>query len=62
MMNLTKFSSLNLDTPNSKYDFCKFATKSVKTNKEKHSKKSEIYYIHSVYTPTAADSRGPWSM
>ena len=37
-MNLTKFSSPHLDTPNSKYDFCKFATKSMKTNKENHSK------------------------
>ena len=60
-MNLTKFSSPNVDTPNSKYDFCKFATKYMKTNKENNSKKSEIYYIHPVYTPTTADSRGPWS-
>ena len=34
MMNLTKFSSPNLDTPNSRYQFLKFAFKSVKINKE----------------------------
>ena len=33
-MNLTKFSSPHLDTPSSRYNFCKFATKSMKTNKE----------------------------
>ena len=38
MMNPAKFGSPHLDTPNSRYDFCKFATKSVKTNKENHSK------------------------
>ena len=40
MMNPTKFGSPNLDTPNSRYDFCKFATKSRKTNKEKSNFKS----------------------
>ena len=34
--NPKKFVSPHLDTPNSKYDFCKFATKSVKTDKEIH--------------------------
>ena len=33
-MNLKKFSSPNLDTPNSRYQFLKFAFKSVKINKE----------------------------
>ena len=60
MMNPVKFGSPHLDTPNSRYDFWKFATKSVETNKENYSK-SEIYYIHPVYTPTAADNRGPRS-
>ena len=35
MMNVAKFGSPHLDTPNSRYDFCKFATKYGKTNKEK---------------------------
>ena len=35
MMNPTKFSSLSLDIPSSRYDFCKFATKYVNINKEK---------------------------
>ena len=60
-MKLTKFGSLHFDTPSSRYKFLKFATKSVKANKENYSK-SEIYYIHPVYTPTTADSRGPQSM
>ena len=34
MMNLTKFSSPNLDTPKSRYQFFRFASKSVKINKE----------------------------
>ena len=34
MINLTKFSSPNLDTPNSRYKFFKFAFKYVKINKE----------------------------
>ena len=39
-MNPVKFVSPHLDTPNSRYDFCKFATKSRKTNKEKSNFKS----------------------
>ena len=34
MMNRTKFGSLNLDTPNSRYEFLKHIFKSVKTNKK----------------------------
>ena len=34
MMNPTKFGSLNLDTPNSRYEFFKHVFKSVKTNKK----------------------------
>jgi len=37
-MNLTKFGSPHLDTPTSRYEFLKFAFKTVKTNQEKHSK------------------------
>ena len=33
MMNPTKFGSLNLDTPSSRYEFLKFATKSRIINK-----------------------------
>ena len=33
MMNRTKFGSLNLDTPSSRYEFLKFATKSGIINK-----------------------------
>ena len=35
MRNPTKFGSLNLDTPSSRFEFYKFATISKKTNKEK---------------------------
>ena len=34
MMNLTKFGSLNWDTPSSRYEFLKHAFKFVKTNKK----------------------------
>ena len=34
MVNLTKFSSPNLVTPNSRYKFLKFAFKFIKINKE----------------------------
>ena len=34
MMNPTKFGSLNLDTPSSRYEFFKHVFKSVKTNKK----------------------------
>ena len=34
MMNLTKFGSLNLDIPSSRYEFLKFAFKSMKINQE----------------------------
>ena len=34
MMNPTKFGSLNLDIPSSRYDFWKFATKSGKKIKK----------------------------
>ena len=34
MMNPTKFGSLNLDTPSSRYKYLKFATKSRIINKE----------------------------
>ena len=34
MMNPTKFGSLNLDTPSSRYEFLKHVFKSVKTNKK----------------------------
>ena len=33
-MNLTNFESPDLDTPSSRCNFCKLATKSVKINKE----------------------------
>jgi hypothetical protein len=47
-MNLTKFGSLHLNTPNSRYEFLKFAFKSVKTNKEKHSKtRNPLHAPHS---------------
>ena len=34
MRNRTKFGSLNLDTPNSRYEFLKHIFKSAKTNKK----------------------------
>ena len=34
MMNPTKFGSLDLDTPSSRYEFLNHAFKSMKTNKE----------------------------
>ena len=34
MMNPTKFGSLNLDTPSSRYEFLKLVFKSVKRNKK----------------------------
>ena len=49
-MNPTKFGSPHLDTPNSRYDFCKFATKSMKTNKENHSKIRNILHTPGLYT------------
>ena len=34
MVNPTKFGSLNLDTPSSRYEFLKLVSKSVKINKK----------------------------
>ena len=45
-MNLTKFGSPHLDTPSSRYDFCKFAFKYVKINKNKLNPKC---YVHPIY-------------
>ena len=58
MMNPIKFVSLNLDIASSRYDFCKFATKSVNINKEKF--KNPIYTTCTRSSaPTAIDSGTP---
>ena len=58
--NPTKFGSPHLDTPNSKHDFCKFATKSRKTNKEKINLKSgPAARCTQSSAPEGTDSGGP---
>ena len=62
MKNPTKFGSPHLDTPNSIYDSCKFATKSRKTNKEKSNFKSGPAARCTRFThPTVTDNRAPQS-
>ena len=51
MMNPKKFGPLNLDTPNSRYEFLKHVFKSVKTNKEIKESLRLIDWAH--------DQRGP---
>ena len=51
-MNSTKFGSPHLDTPSSRYNFCKFAFKSVKINQEKHFKYRSIAGTHGSMGPT----------
>ena len=63
MMNPTKFGSPHLDTPNSRYDFCKFATKFGKTNKEKSNFNSgPAARCTRSSAPGGAESGGPHSM
>ena len=51
MMNPTKFGSLNLDIPSSRYDFCKFATKSRKQIKKNQISNRELQLgAPSLYT------------
>ena len=56
MMNPAKFGSPHLDTPNSRYDFCKFVYKSMKIKKEKHFKNPK-YAMHTRSSaPTMTDA------
>ena len=51
MMNPTKFGSLNLDTPSSRYEFLKFATKYRIINKENRiSNRAQLLGAPSSYT------------
>ena len=60
-MNLTKFGSLNLDTPRISYDFYKFVAISGKQLK-KNIKILGIRYVYpSSAHPTITDSRAPRS-
>ena len=61
MMNPTKFGSLHLNTPNSRYDFCKFVYKSVKINKEKHFKNPKYATYTRSGAPTVTDAWVPQS-
>ena len=58
-MNPKKFGSPHLDTPSSRYNFCKFASKSVKTNRENqiHSR-SAARYTRSIH-PAVTDVWAP---
>ena len=51
-MNPTKFGSPHLDTPNSRYNFCKFTFKSVKINQEKHFKNQQTAGTRGSTGPT----------
>ena len=50
-INPTKFGSPHLDTPSLRYNFYKFATKSVKTNKENQIHSGLLLGTPSPYTP-----------
>ena len=58
MMNPTKFGSLNLDIPSSRYDFCKFATKSMNINKENFKNPKYTTCTRSS-APTVTDKEAP---
>ena len=51
-MKRIKFGSPHLDTPSSRYNFCRFAFKSVKINQEKHFKYRSIAGTRGSMGPT----------
>ena len=57
-MNPTKFGSLNLDIPSSRYEFLKISTKSMNINKEKFKNPKYTTCTRSS-APTATDNGDP---
>ena len=53
MMNLTKFGSPHLDTPNFRYEFSKFVTKSMKKINKENQISNRVLQLGApgVYTP-----------